>query len=350
MKLYRYITALLTSVICISCIEPFDLKYEDDPVIYLEAFPGVEDVVVFKIQPAYSLSNSAVRPEFEPHITFAVNGQAIPVSRNTGGRIGSSYPEECYVADYKPSPGDKMSVEVSAEGFRTIYAQTSIPQPFPERKIDYGQVKIGDIYQNVLYVTFKDDNHTDYAYGLQIFNEWIRMWPDQEPEINSYSYAGGQLTDDFTMAPESLDGIGLYFNGWMIGGTAGIACWDGSPFNGEEKTLSMSVMTFDFQWESDRYYRFFEHEEAIYLYDYYGNVINEGIQIEHNKLVMYSMTEEFYKYAVAQKLAGENSDFFAGLAPSNYCYSNIQNGCGAFAGVWRTETDWITQEFIENNR
>lgn len=343
-------TALLTSVIFVSCAEKFDLKYEDEPVIYLESFPGVEDVIVFRVQPAYSLSNSAVRPEFDPDITFAVNGQAIPVIRNTGRKIASDYPEECYIADLKPSPGDKMSIEVSAEGFRTVYAQTSIPQPFPERRIDYGQVKIGDIYHNVLYVTFKDDNHTDYAYGLQILNESVRMWPDQEPEILTYSYAGRQLTDEFTMAPESLDGIGLYFNGWRIGGMEGISCWDDSPFNGEEKTLSMVVMISDWYWGSDRYYRFFEHEEDIFLYDDYGNVTNKGTQLEHNKLVMYSMTEEFYKYAVAQKLTGDNSDSIAGLAPSNYCYSNIHNGCGAFAGVWRTETEWITQEFIENNR
>ena len=46
----------------------------------------------------------------------------------------------------------------------------------------------------------------------------------------------------------------------------------------------------------------------------------------------------------------ENAGFVAGLAPSNFCYSNIENGYGAFAGVCRVETDWITQDFIENNR
>jgi hypothetical protein len=37
------------------------------------------------------------------------------------------------------------------------------------------------------------------------------------------------------------------------------------------------------------------------------------------------------------------------IAPSSYCYSNIDNGYGAFAGVTIVETDWITKEFIENN-
>jgi hypothetical protein len=53
---------------------------------------------------------------------------------------------------------------------------------------------------------------------------------------------------------------------------------------------------------------------------------------------------------VAQELILDNADFFAGIAPSNFCYSNIKGGYGAFAGIYRVETDCITREFIENNR
>ena len=72
--------------------------------------------------------------------------------------------------------------------------------------------------------------------------------------------------------------------------------------------------------------------------------------VSHTKLLLYTMSPEFYKYAVAQELILDNADFFAGIAPSNFCYSNIKGGYGAFAGIYRVETDWITREFIENNR
>lgn len=332
---------------CVSCIKPFDMKYDDKPIIYLTAFPGVEEKVVFTIKPAYSLSNSADRPEFKPDITFAVNGEVMPVLKNTGGRFGEEYPEDCYIADYKPLPGDELSVGVVAEGFTDIYAETSIPQAFPDRKIDYRQEKIGDNIYNVIYVTFKDDPSTEYAYGLQILNESIFKYPGEEPQISISEYAGAQISDDFTMAPGSLDGMSLYFSGWNMSEST-LACWSDATFTGEQKTLSMTVVT-NF-WSGSGYDMFFEHESEQDYYDENGNVIKTGTVLEHNKIAMYSMSEEFFKYAVAQEIAKDNAGFVAGLAPSNFCYSNIRNGYGAFAGVYRVETDWITPEFIENNR
>ena len=79
MKNLKYILATLVSMVCASCMQPFDLKLEDDPVIFLEAFPGAEDMVVFTILPAYANTNTPLMPEFHPHIVFTVNGEEIPV-------------------------------------------------------------------------------------------------------------------------------------------------------------------------------------------------------------------------------------------------------------------------------
>ena len=54
MKFYKYILVVLSSMIMWSCVTPFDLDMDDDPVIFLEAFPGLDDYVSFKIRPAYS--------------------------------------------------------------------------------------------------------------------------------------------------------------------------------------------------------------------------------------------------------------------------------------------------------
>ena len=86
------------------------------------------------------------------------------------------------------------------------------------------------------------------------------------------------------------------------------------------------------------------------LRDENGEVVSSERVLSHNKILLYTFSEEFYKYVVAQELKDENADFFAGIAPSNFCYTNIRNGFGAFAGVSRQETDWITPEFIEKNR
>lgn len=344
-KLYVMIVALL----CTSCVTPFDLRFDDEPVIYLEAFPGVEDKVVFTIGPAYSYSNSAKRPDFEPVITFKVNGREMPVVLNTGHCVDEDYPEECYVSDYKPVPGDEMSVEVRAPGFISINAETSIPMPFPERKIDYRKVTVGDRDYNVVYVSFDDDADTEIAYGLQIYNETIYRISNGEEEVFYYPYSGFQIAEDYDFAPVSLEGFSLTFNGWITGTGGGIAGWDDDSFNGRRMTISTSVQTVGYG-DMDTYDNFFEYPIEGEWYDDSGNLVGTYTGLTHNKLVFYTMSQEFYKYALAQELKDSNSSLFAGLAPSNYCYSNVKNGYGAFAGVYRVETDWITKEFIEANR
>ena len=344
MKIFRYIVFLTAALAAASCMKPFDLKLDDEPIIYLEAFPGVEDVVVFNVQPGYAYSNTALKPEFKPEIHFTVNGEDIPVVLNEGSRFGDRFPETSYVADYKPVPGDRMTVEVHSEGFSSIYAQTSIPQPFPERKIDYRVVQTAERDYNVIFVSFKDDADIPLAYGMQIHEETTYYKPDVEPETYYYLYAGDQIADDYEFAPQSFEGITMNFNGWSVQRGDYIAGWDDELFAGQDKTISMVVNSYG---PADS---FFEHTFDNPLYDESGEVIGNYPGISHNKLLLYTMSPEFYKYAVAQELILDNADFFAGIAPSNFCYSNIKGGYGAFAGIYRVETDWITREFIENNR
>lgn len=310
-------------------MQPFDLKLDDNPVIVLEAFPGAEDMVVFKITPAYSYSNSAVRPEFKPEITFMVNGNQIPVVLNKDYCMSTKYENTYYVADYKPVPGDEMSVEVSSEGFRTIYAQTSIPESFPERKIDFRQVGAGDNIYNVLYVSFKDNRDSDMSYGIQVHTEKVYTHPDGRIETEVRKSAGYQIVDDYDIMVSGNNGMTINFNGWTLDAySSQISGWDDDTFNGKDAELSMAVY--------GGYDDFFEYEE--------------GSLLSHNKLILYTFSPEFYKYVIAQDMISENSDFIAGLAPTNFCYSNIKNGYGVFAGVYCVETEWITREMIESGR
>ena len=351
MNIYKYIILTILCSLCLSCGEPFDMRLDDQPIICLESFPGVEDVVVFSIVPAYSMSNTALRPEFKPQIRFTVNGQEIPVILNKDHCVSEKYESSCYIADYKPVPGDKLTVEVSSEGFKSVHAQTSIPQPFPERKIDYRHNEIGGSSYDMVYVTFDDDGQTDQAYGLQVLHERIYTDVDGQTDTSSYRYGGDQIRYDYDFAPGSMDGIRIYFNGFSVEKySSGLSGWDDDKFNGKSATLSMTVQTSSYGNVENPYDSFFEREYEQERFDEYGESIGVYKTLSHNKLVLYTMSEEFYKYAVAQELKDDNADFFAGLAPSNFCYTNVVDGYGVFAGVWSEETDWITREFIEDNR
>ena len=345
MKIFRYILLILVSMSAVSCFYAFDLDFDDEPVIYLESFPGATDMVVFKIDPAYSYSNEATRPEFKPEIVFKVNGKEVPVFPNTGYSISEKYFDGCYLADYKPVPGDKMSVEVSSEGFKTIYAETCIPELFPKRKIDYRHEVIGDREFDVIYVSF-DDEETDLAYGLQV-------WRDTKTEVgdSSYlvqsSYAGEQLSYYYDMAPDTFEGRKVDMSMWMMDvPTQKIAVWSDKVFSGKEKTISMVVTTWSDN-GTDSYESFFPLVSEIIVDK--EDISSYTVTTSH-KLRLYTMSDEFYKYAVAQELVKENAYMFAGIAPSNFCYTNVKNGYGVFAGFCLSDTEYITREFIENNR
>lgn len=196
MKL-KYILTILVSIACVSCMQPFDLKFDDEPAIFLEAFPGVENVVVFTILPAYANSNTPETPEFHPHIVFTVNGEEVPVVQNIGYCVVDKYLETSYIADYKPVPGDEMRVEVTAEGFRPVYAETFIPELFPQRKVDYRRVPAGNKEYNVVSVTIDDDPDTDRAYGIQMRQQILQVYEDGKVESYSHNYVGGQIADDY---------------------------------------------------------------------------------------------------------------------------------------------------------
>lgn len=342
MRYIKYILFTAAAFLLASCVLPFDPELDDDPVIFLESFPGADDVVVFNVLPAYSNSNTASRPEFRPGIVFTVNGREVPVVRNDGQAVCDRYSEKLYIADYKPLPGDKMTVRISAEGFRDIYAETMIPEAFPERRIDYRLETIGDREFNRLHVSFSDDPETDYSYGIQIHNEIVKYLPDTTYVSFSRS-AGNQISDYYDMAPESSEGMSLPFDDGYL------AAWDGTSFDRRDIGLSVIVVSYGYG-EISAYDSFFVYEGEDVLYDDYGNEKGTYKYISRNKMILYTMTEEFYRYSVAQNLIDTNADFIAGLAPSNFCYTNIENGYGAFAGVSCVETDWITPEFIENNR
>ena len=338
MKKYIYILIAVLGVVT-SCVTPFDPQYDENPIIYIESFPGLSaDYIDIKIMPAYSKSNTPVMTPFKPEITFEVNGKALSVEC-----INAS--EGMYRALYSSQPGDKMSISVASEGFITAYAETTIPKAFPERKIDYLMVPSGiDTYDNILYVTISDKD-VAYGYGLQICKETIYEYPTgQERWLDRYAGNLYPEQEDFDgIVPVSLEAVDISLYGEYLW------AWEGASLNNGKTTFAIEPQTYGINY-LDSYDSFFLYEGERMMYDDFGNELGTVPYINRNKLLLYTMSEEFYKYRVAYEFQADYDGFIGFVAPSNYCYSNIDNGFGAFAGINVVETDWITKEFIENNR
>ena len=338
MKQFIYI--FLTFFAAVSCMTPFDLDYDETPVIFLEAFPGADpDYIKLKIEPAYSKSNSAELPPFNPVIVFEVDGSPVQVEW-VDAELGN------YIAHHKPMPGEKMKVSVSSEGFVGITAETVIPDAFPKRKIDYRLVESGlGRYSSVLYIT-PESIDPKWCYGIQFLNEY--SYEDLSgPKTRIYKYAGRLFPDSDEgfdeLVPMSASAMSLELQGGYLW------AWDGDQLDGNSCVFSLQPVT---TWtsESEMYDSFFVNSGEYIIHDDEGNEVGVGEYVDRNKVLLYTMTDEFYKYKVANELESDYVGIVGIIAPANFCYSNINNGYGAFAGIHIVETDWITKEFIENNR
>lgn len=322
-----------------SCITPFDPDYDETPVIYVVSYPGSSpDHIDIMIQPAYSRSNTAEMPTFKPEIDFKVNGKSVPVeSRNVT--------EGIYRVNHVSKPGDCMEISVVSEGFEGVWAETYIPETFPDHKIDYRKVYTDDdSYDNVLYVTISDIK-PDYGYGVQLHSETIYEYPS-EPKVNMYRYAGKlyPLNDDLDeLTPITLDAVDIELSGDYLW------AWEGVNLVEGDNTFAIMPQTYGYV-DLDSYDSFFVQQGKTMTYDEYGNELGIVEYIKRNKLILYTMSSEFYKYKVASEYQSDYDGFLGFVAPTNYCYSNVENGYGVFAGICIVETDWITKEFIENNR
>ena len=336
----KFIYIYLTLCAAVSCMTPFDLDYDETPVIFLEAFPGADpDYIKLNIEPAYSKSNSAKVIPFNPVIVFEVDGNPVQV--------------ECvdaedgyYIAHHKPMPGEKMKVSVTSDGFVGISAETVIPDAFPERKIDYRMVESGlDRYSSVLYVT-PESIDPKWCYGIQFLNEY--SYEDLSgPKSRTYRYAGRLFPDSEggfdELVPMSVSAMNIEMLGSYLW------AWDGEQLDRNSCVFSLQPVS---TWtsESEIYDSFFVNTGEYIIHDEEGNEVGVTEYVDRNKVLLYTMTDEFYKYKVANELESDYVGVVGIIAPANFCYSNIDNGYGAFAGIYIVETDWITKEFIENNR
>lgn len=336
----KLIYIFLTLCGTVSCMIHFDLDYDETPMIFLEAFPGADpEFIRMELAPAYSKANSAKKIPFNPEITFEVDGVSVYVE--------CVNPEDgLYIAHHKPMPGQKMSISVSSEGFVGINAETVIPDAFPKRKIDYRKIESGlDKYSCVVSIA-PEIIDPKWGYGIQFLNEY--SYEDVSgPVTRIYKYSGLMFPDTDTgfdeLVPMSMSASNLDLQGNSLW------AWDGDQLDRTSCIFSLVPIS---AWGSniDAYESFFESSGERMLYDEEGRELGMKPYVDHNKILLYTMTEEFYKYSVAKNLEEDYIGIVGIIAPSNFCYSNINNGYGAFAGVYIVETDWITKEFIESNR
>ena len=369
-----------------SCKDDFDVeKLQDDPRLVLYCFPTEGDTTLFVVTRSLPVASfngdkdEQSRLTVDANIVYEVNGIPQEVKRIENveeaqllTKIDKSRYETLltYVGQYyvvgKQKTGDKIDVQVSADGFPLVTASTSIPEKVP---VSIGDIRLqekssdNDVYYSVdkLEATFSDaPSSMDYywvgvdckrKYGTlkgtpKESNRWQHdvyvdnyqeyldytdrdeyvwhfdslgksiVWPElvttSEPLINKKT----QLNEDF-----GFDEYEYFNNAYLF---------DDRTINGQTYTMHLEVHSNDDYWNPNC------------GWDY---VFGFSYTVE-----LYRVTPEYYRFLKSINDAQSNSWADAGLMQVTPTYSNVKGGFGVVAGYNYAEASKYIAPLPTDNR
>lgn len=155
-----------------SCKEEISMDTLDgSPKLVVYCMPTVGDTTYIGVSrsvPVTKYNNTSKLTRVDnAHIDYTVNGQSIAVEH-----VGKGY----YRVVGRQNAGDKIALKVQADGFESVRAATTIPQPVPIDDLDYNYVRrYNDLTGrqetfDQITGTFRDDpnSHDHYAVRVKI--------------------------------------------------------------------------------------------------------------------------------------------------------------------------------------
>ena len=210
-----------------SCIETLDIDTKDvKPKIVLNGIIEADSAITVRISKTYPFTNdyyenywyrqqtgkSEKVPNFLPdavptvYINDVLQGDMIFQKNDTSFSSNGSV----FHSEVRPKVGDKVRIEVSAQGFETVWAETVIPQPIQIHQVDtntfistnkYGYSNnyvIPDDAKSLnmaLGINIENPNkEKDGFFSIEIYQEWMiyNYWIDEHgwmhPDIIKGSY------------------------------------------------------------------------------------------------------------------------------------------------------------------
>lgn len=330
MKRYKILILLLLAGL-VSCYKEVPFKgLEHEPKLFFQCLPGAQDTTVLWLRSTFPINSELDITEVRnPKFILKVNGEAVELEQNNG--LSSAFPADAFFSTTPLKPGDKLEIYAEAEGFEPVSSDTVIPEQFADLKFeaklvpcpnpDYYTAHLGrgasqGMSKEVteLSVTFQDtpDVHdcymaevTEYAYYEH--NSGTRLY-----NVGSVAYILPQEKTDFILDPYVNTEVILAehsspwntINDYFYRGSRLAYIVDDSSFDGEKHTMKILV----------------------------NRQLSSAYELKY-RLKLYRLTEEYYKYVKAWKIA-ENADF-AELPSSTpfMAYDNIKGGNGIFAAA-----------------
>ena len=334
---YKKIITILT-VLCAtisSCTDNFDIdKFNASPKMVVYCFPSNADTTYINITQSIPVKKKTIQASFttidDAHITYKVNGEQRAATFIGHGK---------YYVTGKQKEGDKIQLEVSADGLPSVSASTTIPTATKIESFEIENITKYDSYASSnenykqLKPTFTDNPKTRNYYAVRADAKLYKGYGKGD---------GDYKTDYYDVTDERV-------KEWVI--TDSIIEHETIEVKDEPLLKPLSDIDEDFGFESSVYKLFYAfndntingksytmHLNISPLTGIYGTYLYAKVGVE-----LFSITPEFYKFITSLNDADNNVLAEVGLSQITPSYSNIHGGLGLLGGYSVTESEWIKQ-------
>ena len=369
---------LLLLLTTAACKDKFDIDSIDEQAkLVVYCFPSEADTtwidVTYSVPVGKESAGRSIKGFMEvadAHIVYKVNGQERPVGWVDGAvdrwdHVAS--PGRYYVTGAH-QPGDLVELNVSAPGYPSVQARTTVVPAVPVALKSVEETHVYDpdwadtrhVYQ--LSATFTDDAASDDYYAVRVSRrmwrltavgdmrpdypnrdfydeeDWHVEWPMSSVE-EFLSVAGGGWADvyDFQLVRDSL-----------------IAMPEVLAMS-EPLLQQISQTDTDFGFENDFYDQFYYFSDqqingqtytlhlniSYYQYNTSGVLQQSEDGPEDYRVQLYHLTPEFYHYLKSINDVDNNDLAQSGLSMLSPTFTNVQGGIGIVGGYSQSNSRWL---------
>lgn len=297
------------------CYAEFKLKGEMPASrLVLHAFVTADSLVVSEVSNSWVVGE-AVAPVALPgaRVALSLNGEfkewlqwRIPPVAFDSLRGKGRYYSTC-----RPQEGDRVELKVEADGFGPACAHDRIPEKVKVEEVRLSRASGTSGYEMLkMYITFQDQPDKRNYYGLKVYRSYydkltgsLAPYGGTENVVLDYSEEPlfsrtGTIFDDLFTSESYVQGLLYPFSDEKI--------------DGQRYTLKVSSFL-DFKFD----------ESATYQLLY--------------TVVLYSFSEDYYRYILSLTRQGTHSLSDYGLADPALVYHNVEGGIG-IVGTYRIDT------------
>lgn len=310
-----YIMCIMLFFFC-DCQKEFDVREPTDTELCLICFPGRQDTTVIQLYNTVPIGGRYEGTPFlnNASLAYAVNSvsKEVKYASSTMGSI----PQGCWFVEVDHKSGDYVEIIANTIECEMIKASTIIPPPPPDFEFE-----CTNSAGAILTIRFDDDQTTADYYGIALICErTIYKSGDCFTEVKNLNLVtDGYGTHEISVIRDHYDvGFTGSFLWPRISDNYGVRIWPDTIISGNKAVLSARFGSGYFDIEPDN-----SQETRRY------------------KVRLYRFTEDFYKHIVALNYQVFNDYATYGIAPMMPSYTNVEGGCGIFAGWSMRDSDWF---------